>query len=270
MQSDRAYWILIISSLLSFGVFVFYVLVPFQIISYDLGMNLISETFGIVFTIVFLTWIIKSRENKQWKIVENKVMERISIHLHDVFITIFCYFIEPIPKLPVDIAKEIENLQQRAEEKNGEQRSRIADGIIVKYLAGEQTINIGDCGKAILNDPKYYETLLMVRDFEEEKQFFEHIISEYYKFLSPILIRSIMEIEDCLDEVVTVFRTYLEWVIFHPDDIDDFQVQHESKFKEMIQLIKSTSETRVKAAIGKFIKELHQLNEKGLGFSHMN
>jgi len=94
MQSEKGYWILIVASLTLFVAFVFYVLMPFQIISYDLGINLISETFGIVFTIVFLTWYIKSREIKQWKIVENKVKERISFHLDEVFFAVFMLFLE--------------------------------------------------------------------------------------------------------------------------------------------------------------------------------
>lgn len=264
MVSEKTYWIILIVSLGIFASVVGFVLVPYQIIDFNLGINLVSESFGIVFTIVFLTWIIRSRELRQWKSVEKKVRERIANNLYGIFEDIFLYFLEPAPQMPDKLEKKIKQAERM---EDGMEREKLLSSLFVGYYANEEMITLGeDSGSKYLREPDPNATNTFREDFRRRKYFLEHIISEYSKFLPPILVRSIMEIEDGLDEIINVLSG-----IFYVDlpYIAEFESASEPKKSELKLIIKKLrigNESRLKRGIHKITQEIYKLNELGLGF----
>ena len=51
-------------------------------------------------------------------------------------------------------------------------------------------------GIDFLQNPDLEAAEGFMKQFEKERDFLEHVISEYSKFIPPVLMNSIMEIED--------------------------------------------------------------------------
>jgi len=62
-----------------------FVLIPYGVLDYNLGINLISESIGIVLTVVFLIWLVALREKREWANVEELVEKRIGRYLYILF-----------------------------------------------------------------------------------------------------------------------------------------------------------------------------------------
>ena len=84
--SERIYWIILAVGLCAFLSILWLLLVPYNIIGHDLGINLTSESFGILFTIIFLTWLFRLREKIQKRPVEKKFKQRLSNLMLDIFL----------------------------------------------------------------------------------------------------------------------------------------------------------------------------------------
>lgn len=69
MLSEKAYWIILIVAFTEFSL-VWFWLVPYRIVEYNLGANLFTGPIFMVLTIVFLSWLFTSGEKNQWSLVE--------------------------------------------------------------------------------------------------------------------------------------------------------------------------------------------------------
>jgi len=241
MISEKYYWLILIVGL---GIFVIIDLVWILPLHEDFGISLLTDAIFTIFTIVFLTWVISFREARQWKIVEAKIRERIRYRLFKIFSDISAYFLKPFPQLPDKLS--------RMPKKKDKMNERIKEGAVnvsslVACYASKETVELGETVEAFLEHPDKELAKHLIEDFRGDNDFLEHIISEYSRFLPPPLRNAIMEIEDCLDEITNVL-----WVISMSGDHSTID--------------KKRSESRLKEAIHKIIREINQLNEMRLGF----
>ena len=85
MLSEKTYWVILVIGLIIFVSSIEFALIPYEILDYNLGINLISESIGILFTIVFLTWLLNLRERIKWEKVEQIVFSEIGGALEHIF-----------------------------------------------------------------------------------------------------------------------------------------------------------------------------------------
>ena len=118
----------------------------------------------------------------------------------------------------------------------------------------------------IVLEPDEDATWGFIGEFEREREFLEHIISEYSKFLPPTLMRSIMEIEDGLDEIIRVLWSILRLIIPYMKELENATKLDKSRLEHIIEFLRKGSESRLQYAIHKITKEINRLNKLGLGF----
>lgn len=64
IKSEGAYWITVITILVVIELLLHFWFIPKAIISTNLGLNLMSEIVGILFTVIFLSLLFKLRERE--------------------------------------------------------------------------------------------------------------------------------------------------------------------------------------------------------------
>jgi len=249
MLSERMYWTILALSLVAFIAINVVWILP---IVRDLAINLITDSIFAIFTIVFLTWIINTREAKQWNVVEKHILKRIVDRLYGMFDGIYCFFLEPI-----DIREDIpEQLKKRIDNPD----FRIFYGAVAEYCA-TYGLEIGKemAGFEFFNAPSDEDIDVIDDFFKDYGDFFEHIITGYSRFLPPELMHSLLEI---IDSVELIRNTCSG---MHIDIMVDknFDKSHQEYFKKL-------RKKDMVNAISTISKEVHKLNTKGFGFTKAN
>jgi hypothetical protein len=80
--SEKHYWILLIASLTGFSLLVMFILIPYGVVEYNLGINLFTNSVFMVLTIFFLSWMINLQEKKRYKFFQNSIQSRIADHIN--------------------------------------------------------------------------------------------------------------------------------------------------------------------------------------------
>lgn len=163
--SKWLYYCLTAIFLIVFGWKIIPYLVENGIINIDLGFNLQSETFGIIFTLLMLVVVLELREQLRWRKVKEKVFDRISIQLRSLFIQL-THFVEfTWSSKPYSILEELKSKQSLAFSKEG-----------------MQTLNDKNLSRVLEN------RMIGFGELEER----------YYRFLESELELSLMEIQRLL------------------------------------------------------------------------
>jgi len=242
MLSERAYWVILT---LGLSIFIIIDLIWIMPLITDLGMDLLTSAIFTVFTIVFLTWVVNYREERQWKVIGRKIRERIGYRLFKIFSDISAYFLEIAPNFLDDLEKKVQETGRLYE---GIEREKAVASSLVKHYANTETVELGEFMKRFLKQRDKDVARYLIENFKRENDFLEHIVCEYSGFLPPYLMDSLMEIEDSLDEIINVL-----WVLSM------------SGAQSMID--KKKNESILQSAIHEITKEINRLNEKNLGFS---
>jgi len=74
MIAEKTYWIILSAGFICFSLIIWTVIVP---ISPDLGVNLFTESIFMVLSIVFLSLLYDVREERRWKPIRDKIIERV-------------------------------------------------------------------------------------------------------------------------------------------------------------------------------------------------
>ena len=162
MLSEKSYWIILIIGLIIFVSLIEFMLIPYEILDYNLGINLISEGIGILFTIIFLTWLFSLRESRQWKPVEDEVIRRIGVRLHDI-----CFDFINLIKLSV----------QTPPEATAEEYRRIFFTQLEEVNRKEQ-IELNDLGKKTLSKQEF------IRSLRDDYDYLNNLETKYPRFLT--------------------------------------------------------------------------------------
>ena len=83
--SERVYWLTLISLFFIIAALIWFVFIPYQLLEYNLAVNLFTSSIFTVLTIVFISWLFSLREKAEWHAVRNEVFFRIKIELLTLF-----------------------------------------------------------------------------------------------------------------------------------------------------------------------------------------
>ena len=75
--SERLYWIILIAFFTALALTIWLWLVPYQILEYNLSVNLFASSIFMVATVISLSWLISLREKAEWNVVKYAVHSRI-------------------------------------------------------------------------------------------------------------------------------------------------------------------------------------------------
>ncbi len=243
MLSEKIYWIILIVGLIVFVSLIGLVLIPCRILDYNLGINLISESIGILFTIVFLTWLFNLREKNQWKVVENEVYSDIQMEIASLFNAILDY-VEGGLKLKVTaLGKQ-------------DKETRKKSLIVLQELK--------DTEKMKLNDVLLY-TLLENRNsteiFSEIARRLSDIERKYSKFLSAEITLSLMRLQIAiqgLNGVLTLYSKYSKSKL----------IRKTLPKKLEAEIMKIDYAELVGFSFKRLIEEIHKLHRIGIEFTY--
>lgn len=193
MISERIYWMSLIGSMgtliiITIGVVL---VMPAYL---DYGIDIITNAGFTIFTILFLTWIVRIRENGAWKIVEDEVLARISRHLGDVLREIHINFLDDT--LTFHLSYVFYD----------------APSILGEVYAGVDRVKLGKMWEALLQKPfdvMHGRINRSVDNFQRQRDFLEHIMAEYSRFMKPKLVQSIMIIENELDGIIRDLQIFI-------------------------------------------------------------
>jgi heme oxygenase len=77
MLSERSYWIILTVFFTGFAFLIWFILIPYGVIEYNLGVNLFTSSIFMVFTIVLLGWLLNLRANSEWELIKNRILEQL-------------------------------------------------------------------------------------------------------------------------------------------------------------------------------------------------
>ena len=181
-MSEKSYWVLLISLFTGFSLLVMFVLIPYSVVEYNLGVNLFTSSVFMVMTIVFLTWMINLQEKKKWKRVESMVCREIGVALEHIFRSMVPYYENGM----IDWF-----LFNRLKSGASEAFVRHLDGL----LKGDRKLDKTTL-RLFLENPKLRE-----REFLDFGSKLGEIETKYFKFLKPEIVESLIKIEKTLSNL---------------------------------------------------------------------
>ena len=184
MLSLRPYWLVLTVIFTGFALLTWFVLIPYGIVEYNLGVNLFTSSIFMVIGIVLLTWMFKLIEEREWNCVKEKVFQRIALNLRSI-ISLITYFVN------MSDMRRLENIKKS--------RTKITENELLtarlEDLNEKVELVIDEKGKSILLNSAY------IIDFEVRRRLLSEIEMKYSKFLTPSLTISLMEIQNSLIEL---------------------------------------------------------------------
>ena len=218
MPSEKTYWIILIVGLIIFVSLIGFMVVPYEILDYNLGINLISESIGMLFTIVFLSWLFNLREKNEWRVVKDSVYSHIQNHLSSIFDGILTYV-----ENGFSIKKSFLSIKDEDTRK--------------KHIY-MQLCKLKDAKKITL-DTK------MLSIFLEDRTFLDYFVrmarrlsdveSKYSRFLSPQLTVALMRIQDDIRVLEHAFEMHKQFQIT-PANGKKWAARVESTISDMVSV----------------------------------
>lgn len=183
MISEKLYWIILVLGLGIFTVVDWIWIIP---ISWDIGINLFTDSIFMLFTVIFLTWLFKKREQREWVVACKHVHLLIGTetrHLYNVLEILF----EPRPRqLGLFYQEFLRNL---------------------KELSDREELKLSSVGKKAIST-KHKAAIL-----KEIRKSLSDIEVKYSRFLNPSLLDSLLSIQVHLNFIIdhiTNKEMYLE------------------------------------------------------------
>lgn len=236
MPSERTYWIILIAGILFFASLIGLVFIPYEIVDYNLGINLISESVGMLFTIVFLSWLFSLRAKREWRAVRDSVYTHIRNHLSSIFYGILSFAENGFS----EAQKYLLNIK---DEDNGK-----------KYIH-TQLRKLKDAKKIAL-DSKMLSIFLKDRsfldNFVEMARRLGDIEDKYSRFLSPQLVISLINIQDATRVLEGSFEMNRS---FHIPPTND---------RKWAAKVESVISDMVSVSFKLLIEEIYKLHEMGI------
>lgn len=186
MLSERTYWIILIIAFSVIASLIWFWLIPYQIIEYNLGINLFTSSIFMVLTIIFLGWLLTLRERREWKFAKDRTLNQIKHLLKDAF-----FLLQNLCEIPDSPDSKRSLLSELANQKRIPLRKDITS-----YLSKED-----------YNIDGYIEA------FDEIADELKDIERYYSTFLEPKLLCNLLIIKDCSLDIVYHLRVLkrIEW-----------------------------------------------------------
>lgn len=173
-MTEKMYWLLLIAGLAIFITIDCIFVIPSV---RDIGVNFLTDSIFMMFTIIFLSWLINYRANLSWKSVKKYVFKRISTQIFGLFTDLsnFC---------------KCTSVGGMAE---GETMEQFRKNIFFRQL---EELNAGCKLNSI--GRKYFLTDSLATLFDKREQYLNNIETKYSRFLEPKLVESLAIIQDNL------------------------------------------------------------------------
>lgn len=171
---------------------VWFYLLPIGVIDENIAANLFTSALFMVFTIVFLSWLLNLREKRDWNIVKYAVNTRIQTEM-----IMISDFILSYTKNGYEIKLEILALKDKSSRDE-------------RYLKAVEEM---------YNEPEIeFDKVFIAKLFEEStlteiKEYIDRLNSienRYFRFLTPELAVVLMNIEDCLESIQLSIQSQLK------------------------------------------------------------
>lgn len=211
---------------------VFFIILAFSTLFYgalnpstlDLALNLFSEIWGIIATILLLMYMVEYRDYKEWKNSEKQVNKRLGLQLYAIF-DILARFVYPNQYELRPSKKEVTRIL--------EELNKMKDPPLTKYVY-----------QNFLPKPVDSTALFLLENLFEYKQNIVELEMKHSRFLQQDLAYSLMEIHDNLNSV----KNYFNLLKTYPDNV---------------QLPKVIEQAMPKAVF-RIMKELYKIHKMGI------
>ena len=172
-------------------------LIQNQIIRSDFGLNLLSESWGILVTLLLLTIIIELRESYRWKPLRDKILKKIGVNFRNLFL---------------DIMALVKTSKDNTIPTKREELADKVNLMISKRLqewVNKEELELSERGEHALTDRSLINVYLT--SFREIKQSLNDssIYSDILK--EPQIDESIMDIQKYLDLLMVLIRDEALW-----------------------------------------------------------
>lgn len=209
--SRAKYYAFVVVFLIALDLFILYYLVP---INPDLNLNLFSEIWGIIATVLLLMVVIEYREYKEWKTSEKQVNKRLGLQLYGIF-DILARFVYPTP---YELRPSKEEVTRILKELN-----TMKDPPLTKYVY-----------QNFLPKPVDSASLFLLENLFEYKQNIVELEMKYSRFLQQDLMYSLMEIHDNLNSI----KNYFNLLKTYPNDVQLPKVIEQAMPKPVFRIMK--------------------------------
>jgi len=135
-MSEKLYWLILIAAFTGFGLLTWVWLIPDGIVEYNLGVNLLTSSVFMVFTIVFLSWLSRLREELQWKLARDQLHQELGARLFSISRQIFLLIDQALTgEMPqIAFVKRLEELCDGSEE-------NLRQTVEMAFMQSERDIN---------------------------------------------------------------------------------------------------------------------------------
>jgi hypothetical protein len=239
--SLRIFWVLLVAGFSAFALLVWFWLIPYYNLEYNLGISLFSSSIFMVLTIVFLNVLLNAREKSEWKSVKDYVDKTIQEELGVAFNEILNY-------VENGLATKISLLQLH------DRKTRNQNGLSeLRKLKDAKELKLGAVELAsFLEHRNQLDTFLSVSKNLSEVE------TKYSRFLPPQLALSLMKIRDSMRLIENTVGIYMSLKSLNPALSAPISKEIHEMNEEIPKIIS--------ASFKKLIEEIDNIHKMGIEF----
>jgi hypothetical protein len=178
--SERVYWIILITIFTALALIIWLWLVPYQVLEYNLAVNLFTSSIFMVATVISLSWLISLREKAEWHAVREEVFFRIRLEISNLFDLAIEYF-------EGGFELKMQLMQEKDKQKN---MDMIYNGL--------EKIGNSDITKNNLVVAHFFKDLQEIENFQNVDKNIANIQGIYSKHLPADITVSLMKLQHCI------------------------------------------------------------------------
>jgi len=184
MLSEKIYWIILIVAFAGFALSIWLVLIPYEVVEYNLGVNLFTSSIFMVLTVIFLSLLANLRERREWKNVETWVKRKMGEQLYYLF-NILARVIYPKQFSPDPPKEQMLTILKALNEMKEATLTEYAYNYFPKPL----------------DDLSVYQLDVLFRF----KRYLSDLETKYFRFFKSEICLSLMEIQTLLNSIEADF-----------------------------------------------------------------
>lgn len=173
--SERVYWLILITIFTVLAAVIWLILIPYQLIEYNLAINLLTSSVFTVITIVFLSVLFDLRQKAEWKRVKDLVYSKLKTETGVLTSHIFSY-----------IAKTPKIIELQSSYPLFDIADTLPENIEIAMNESFISVVFHEDSFWLFSGPQ--KELALIQD-------------RYFSFLSSEMVQSLMKIEDYLSDI---------------------------------------------------------------------
>lgn len=250
--SLRIFWVFLIVFFSAFGLLVWFWLIPYENLEYNLGVDLFSSSIFMVLTIISLNVLLDAREKSEWKTVKNYVYKSIQCELGIVFNAILDYV-----ENGSAISMSLLHLQ------DGKPRNENGLSELQK-LKDAKELKLDSVRLASLLEHKN-----QLEIFLDVSKNLSEVEIKYSRFLLPQLTLSLMEIRDCLRllEIMAQLPTFKNLSLILNTPMPKEIQEMKDNIQDLKDGIPKITSAIISVSFKKILEEIYNIHKMGIEFS---